>query len=136
MKVLYDNPNNDKYYKWIDDNGVHDIWYEDLTRIYSNYNEMDIPQELKDFLGKWDDLMQNYKKNFVEMYPVKLAKILFIYNDCAYCIFPTTISATEISIFGKEVEWDSLFEAYQKDIRDDLRNSLGVTYTRYIGFLD
>ena len=25
MKVLYDNPNNDKYYKWIDDNGVHDI---------------------------------------------------------------------------------------------------------------
>ena len=62
MKVLYDNPNNYKYYKWIDDNGVHDIWYEDLTRIYSNYNEMDIPQELKDFLGKWDNLMQNYKK--------------------------------------------------------------------------
>lgn len=136
MKVLYNNPNNDKYYKWIDENGVHDIWYEDLTRIYSNYNEMDIPQELKDFLEKWDNLMQNYKKDFTEMYPVKLAKILFIYNDYAYCIFPTTISATEISIFGKEVEWDSLFEAYQKNIRDDLKKSLGVTYTRYIGFLD
>ena len=136
MKVLYNNPNNDKYYKWIDENGVHDIWYEDLTRIYSNYNEMDIPQELKDFLEKWDNLMQNYKEDFIEMYPVKLAKILFIYNDYVYCIFPTTISATEISIFGKEVECDSLFEAYQKNIRDDLKKSLGVTYTRYIGFLD
>lgn len=136
MKVLYNNPNDNKYYKWIDENGVHDIWYEDLTRIYGDYKKTDIPQELKDFLSKWEKSIQEYKKDFVEMYPVKLAKILFIYNDCAYCIFPITINATEISIFGKEVEWDSLFEAYQREIRNDLENSLGVKYTRYIGFLD
>ena len=79
-------------------------------------------------------------KSYKEMYPVKLAKIDFIYKDVIYRIYPTTIKATYKSDFMSDepydVSWDSLFETYQREIRDDMKNELGIIYSRYTGFLD
>ena len=35
-----------------------------------------------------------------------------------------------------EVSWDSLFEEYEREIRDDLEKELGVIHSRYQGMLD
>ena len=96
--------------------------------------------KLKTFLEKWTEKIKEYKKTYVEMYPVKLAEIKFIYQDIVYSINPYTVSATYMTNFLRneyyEVEWDSLFETYQREIRDDLKKELGVKYSKYIGFLD
>ena len=34
------------------------------------------------------------------------------------------------------VSWDSLFECYDKEIRDDMNATLGIERSRYFGFLD
>ena len=139
MKVLYNNPNDPKYYQWMDNNGIHDIWYLDKTNIY-DYRKCDLPNELITLLDKWNEKMINLRETFEEGYPVKSARIEFIYRDYIYSIFPYTISAMTKSIFkaneGFILPWDALFEAYQKDIRDDLEKELGVKYSKYIGFLD
>lgn len=139
MKVLYENPNNNKYYQWIDNNGTHDIWYLDETVIYQ-IDKTELPIELKEFLLKWKEKMLEERKTFVETYPVKLARITFIYKDYIYRIYPSTIAATEYYITSKnekvEIEFDSLFEAYQREIRNGLEQELGIKYSKYIGFLD
>ena len=127
------------YYKWFDDEGSYDMWYKMATTIY-DYNQMDVPSELVDFLKKWTNKIEEYKKTYCEAYPVKLAKIEFIYKDFVYAILPTTINATYKTNFMSDeyydVSWDSLFETYQREIRDDLKKELGVIHSRYIGFLD
>ena len=139
MKVLYKDPNDSSYTKWYDFEKSYDIWYKDITMIF-DYEKMDIPEELKVFLRKWSNNILEYMKTYKEAYPVKLAKIEFIYKDIIYRIYPTTVKATYKSNFLSEepydVSWDSLFEAYQKEIRDDMKEELGIIYTRYIGFLD
>ncbi len=139
MKVVYKNPNDFNYKRWFDNDGTFDIWYRDATRIF-NYQSEDIPVELKFFLHKWSEKIQEYKKNFVEMYPVKLAHIEFIYNDVVYAIYPKTVSATYKTSFLSdkeyEVSWDALFEEYQREIRDDLEKQLNVKHSRYFGMLD
>ena len=140
MKVYYTEPkDNKRYLKWFDNNGKYDIWYEKATMLF-DYNEADIPLELKNFLDKWSKKIEEYKENYVELYPVKLAHIEFIYNDVVYSIYPNTIKATYMTSFLSdkeyEVEWDSLFETYQRKIRDDMEKELGVKYSRYWGFLD
>lgn len=140
MKVYYTEPkDNKRYLKWFDNNGKYDIWYEKATMLF-DYNEADIPLELKNFLDKWSKKIEEYKENYVELYPVKLAHIEFIYNDVVYSIYPNTVKATYMTSFLSdkeyEVEWDSLFETYQREIRDDLEKELGVKYSRYWGFLD
>ncbi len=140
MKVFYEEPKDNRhYYKWMDNDGVHNIWYENTT-IVINYKDMDIPTELRDFLDKWNKKILEYKEEYIEMYPVKLAKIEFIYKDVVYAIYPKTVSATYMTDFLRdepyEASWDSLFESYQREIRDDLEGSLGVIYSHYIGFLD
>ena len=140
MKVLYSKPNNcAKYIKWSDNNGIHDIWYEKVTYIF-DYKNMDLPNELLEFLDKWKNKILEYKKSYIEMYPVKLAHIEFIYKDVVYGIYPATVSATYTTNFMSdheyETSWDSLFECYQREIRDEMRKELGVEYSRYIGFLD
>ena len=141
MKVVYEKPREDQYLmrKWFDDNGEFNIWYEEVINLY-NYQSLDIPNELKRFLDKWNNKMKEYKKDFVEKYPVKLAQIEFIYNDEVYSLKPSVISATYKTSFMADEEyecsWDSLFEEYQKDIREDLEKELGVAHSRYFGMLD
>ena len=126
--------------KWYDDNGSFDIWYLRVTNIYSNYNEMELPIELVEFLNKWCKKIDEYRKTYKELYPVKLAHIEFIYKDIIYNITPSTIKATYKSSFMSDeeydVSWDSLFESYEKEIRDDMKESLGIVHSRYFGFLD
>jgi len=141
MKVLYKEPKdkNKYYYRWYDNTKTYDIWYENETSIY-NYQNMDLPEPLVKFLDKWNTKIQEYKKDYVEMYPVKLAHIIFIYNDVVYSLYPSAISAVYKTNFLRdeyyEVSWDSLFEAYQFDIRKDMEKELGVIHSKYIGFLD
>lgn len=141
MKVSYKEPkqNNFKYKRWYDNNGTFDIWYKDAIMLY-DYQNMDIPNELKLFLDKWNEKMLDYKAKFKEMYPVKLAHIEFIYEDVVYVIYPMNVSATYMTNFMSdeeyEVGWDSLFEEYQGKIRDDLEKELGVKHSRYFGMLD
>ncbi len=139
MKVVYQEPIEKGYYRWVDNDGAHNIWYKDVKSLHSP-NEEGIPEELKNFLVKWTEKIKVYKETYVEMYPVKLAHIEFIYQDVVYSINPYTISATYMTNFLRndyyEVEWDSLFETYQRKIRDDLEQELGVKYSKYIGFLD
>ena len=69
-----------------------------------------------------------------------MAKIEFIYQDIVYCILPISISSTYKSSFMSDkeydVSWDSLFEKYEKEIRDDLKKELNVNHSRYFGMLD
>ena len=139
MKVVYKNPNDSLYKKWFDNDGTFDIWYKDTTMIF-DYQSEDIPVELKLFLHKWSKKIQEYKKDFVELYPVKLAHIEFIYKDVVYAIYPKTVSATYKTSFLRneeyEASWDALFEEYQREIRDDLKQQLNVERSRYFGMLD
>lgn len=140
MKVIYKDPKDKiKYKKWFDNSGSYDIWYKDSTRIFE-YKDMDIPEELKQFLDMWSNKILKYMETYIERYPVKLAHIEFIYKDVVYTIYPPTIKATYKSTFMSDepydVSWDSLFEEYQKEIRDDLEKILNVKHSRYIGFLD
>ena len=140
MKVLYKNPNDfTKYTRWSDNDGIHDIWYEKVTYVF-DYKNMDLPSEMVEFLDKWNNKILEYKKSYVEMYPVKLAHIEFIYKDVVYAIYPSTVSATYTTDFMSDEEyeasWDSLFESYQREIRNEMEKELGVKYSRYIGFLD
>ena len=141
MKVTYNKPNNDNYeYKrWFDNNGTFDIWYKDIVSLY-DYQNLDIPNELKMFLDKWNKKVLEYKKTFVEPYPVKLARIEFIYDNVVYAIYPKNVSASYMTDFMSnevyEVSWDSLFEEYQREIRKDLETELGVKHSRYWGMLD
>ena len=141
MKVTYIEPEceNFEYKRWFDNNGSFDIWYKCATSLY-DYQNMNIPNELKRFLDKWNDKFLNYKETFIEQYPVKLAHIEFIYKDVVYAIYPMNISASYKTGFMSdeeyEVEWDSLFEAYQREIREDLEKELGVKHSRYWGMLD
>lgn len=139
MKVVYIDPKNDDYTRWFDNDGLHDVWYKEITSVFYPEDE-DLPKELKAFLDKWTIKINQYKETYIERCPVKLAHIEFIYKDVAYAIYPITIKATYTSTFMSdkpyEVEWDSLFEEYQREIRDDLEKTLGVTLSRYYGFLD
>ena len=139
MKVLYENPNNVLYNRWFDDNGTFDIWYDETFSLI-NYKSKDVPDELKVFLDKWVNKMDEYKKTYREEYPVKMAKIEFIYGDVVYVICPLCVSASYKSNFMSEeeydVSWDSLFEMYEKEIRVDLAKELGVKHSRYWGMLD
>ena len=141
MKVVYQKPSEDKYLmrQWFDENGIHDIWYENVTKLYE-YQDLDIPNEIKLFLDKWNNKMKEYKKTYIEKYPVKLAHIEFIYQDEVYVIYPSVISATYKTCFMSDEEyecsWDSLFEEYQKEIREELSKELGIKHSRYFGMLD
>ena len=141
MKVIYKEPTKDKikYNRWFDENGKFDIWYKDVIRLY-NYQNLDIPGELKLFLDKWNKKILEYKETYIEMYPVKLAHIEFIYKEVVYSIYPMNVSASYKTDFMSdeeyEVSWDSLFEEYQREIRKDLETELGVKHSRYWGMLD
>ncbi len=140
MKVVYELPKDlSNYRRWFDNNGTFDIWYEEETMIF-DYKKMQLPQELVLFLDKWCEKMAGYKEAYVELYPVKLAHIEFIYKDFVYIIYPTTIGATYRTNFLSDeyydVSWDSLFETYQREIRDDMKKELGIIHSRYYGFLD
>lgn len=139
--MLYSKPEESdfRYNRWFDNNGTFDIWYKDVVMLY-NYREKDIPNELKLFLDKWNKKMLEYKETYVEMCPVKLAHIEFIYEDVVYVIEPINVSASYMTSFMSdkeyEVSWDSLFETYQYEIRKDLKSELGVEHSRYWGMLD
>ena len=139
--MLYSKPDESdfRYNRWFDNNGTFDIWYKDVVMLY-NYREKDIPNELKLFLDKWNKKMLEYKETYVEMCPVKLAHIEFIYEDVVYVIEPINVSASYMTSFMSdkeyEVSWDSLFESYQYEIRKDLKSELGVEHSRYWGMLD
>ena len=139
MKVVYKEPNQKGYYRWCDNNGLHNVWYKEIISLF-DYEEKDIPDKLRNFLDKWTNKIQKYKETYQEMYPVKLAHIEFIYQDTVYCIYPETIKATYKSNFLRDdyydVSYDSLFETYQRELRSELEKDLGVIYSRYIGFLD
>lgn len=141
MKVIYNKPKDDKfgYKQWFDNNGTFDIWYKDVVSLY-DYQNLDIPDEIKLFLDKWNKKILECKKEFFEQYPVKLAHIEFIYDDVVYSIYPMNVSATYKTSFMSdeeyEVSWDSLFEEYQREIRNDLEKELDVKHSRYFGMLD
>ena len=63
MKVTYNKPNNNNYeYKqWFDNNGTFDIWYKDAVSLY-DYQNLDIPNELKMFLDKWNMRVEVLRK--------------------------------------------------------------------------
>lgn len=141
MKVIYTKPKDDnfEYKRWFDNNGKFDIWYKDVVSLY-DYQYLDIPNELKLFLDKWNKKILEYKKTFIEQYPVKLAHIEFIYNYIVCAIYPMNVSATYTTSFMSdeeyEVSWDALFEEYQREIRNDLERELDVKHSRYFGMLD
>lgn len=141
METFYDKPSNpENYHRWFDNKKTYDIWYTQVTHLY-DYRNKDIPEELVAFLDKWSTRFEEYKKDYVEVYPVKLAEITFIYKDFIYSIHPSTVSATYRTNFGEgeeyyEIGWHSLFEEFQRAIRDDMEKELGIIHSKYNGFLD
>ena len=115
------------------------MWYKQTTKIF-HVEEGKLPAPLEAFLKKWTDKILEYKKDYRELYPVKLACIEFIYEGVVYAIYPTTVKATYNTSFMSDEEyeasWDSLFETYQREIRDDMKKELNVIHSKYHGFLD
>ena len=140
MSIYYgEKPSDDTLlYRWHENFNFFDIWYDDVTFIA--HAKESLPAPLLDFIDRWRLKIKEYMKTYREMYPVKSAKIEFIYDDTVYALLPTAIGATYESSFMSdapyEVSWDSLFEEYEKQIREDLARTLGVTHSRYSGYLD
>ena len=130
---------NKLVYRWKEEDKLFDIWYDRIVPIRSACDE-GLPAPLAAFLDDWNVRIKEYMTSFRERYPVKMAKIEFIYEDTAYAIYPKTVGATYESTFMSdtpyEVSWDSLFEEYEKQIREELASRLGITHSRYSGYLD
>ena len=47
-----------------------------------------------------------------------------------------SVKNTLIGVYNDIDQVRALFEAYQNEIRDDMKEELGIVHTRYIGFLD
>ncbi len=140
MKVIYEDPKDRVHYcRWREGDTAFDIWYERAIPI-RRADDPKIPAELQAFLQKWCDRIEQYKKTYREAYPVKMAKVEFIYKDEVYAILPPAVSASYETDFMSDtpylVSWDSLLEAYEGELRADLRESLGVARSRYFGMLD
>ena len=143
MKIYFEKPKNDSKYTCFRASTVGEkweIWYEWEKAKHLGYDKEEIPDELRAFLEKWTKKMKEYKESFREMYPVKLAKITFLYKDQVYYMYPTSVGATYESDFitgvMREYGWDAFFEEYQREIRNDLKQELGVEYSSYFGMLD
>lgn len=125
-------------YCWHEDYNYLDIWYDRVISIAPSCE--DIPAPLAEFVERWKENIREYMKSYRERSPVKMAKIEFIYEDEVYAILPTTIGAVYESTFMSDtpytVSWDSLLEEYQSQIREDFARTLGVTHSRYSGYLD
>ena len=140
MSVYYgEKPSADaSLCRWHENFKYLDIWYDEVISV--GRPGVMIPEPLSEFLAGWREKMKEYMKSYRESYPVKMAKIEFIYQDNVYAIYPKTVGATYESTFMSEtpyeVSWDSLFEEYQKQIREELARCLGVTHSRYSGYLD
>lgn len=140
MSVYYTEKNDPdlSLCRWHENFRYLDIWYDDVTYI-GNPSEK-LPTPLNAFIERWRERIKEYMKTYRERYPVKMAKIEFIYEDNVYALLPTAVGATYESTFMSEepyeVSWDSLFEEYEKEIREDLAHTLGVTHSRYSGYLD
>ena len=125
-------------YRWHENYNFLDIWYDEVTPVA--YPKEGLPAPLLAFVERWRMKIKEYMKTYRETYPVKSAKIEFIYEDTVYALFPQAVGATYETSFMSdtpyEVSWDSLFEEYEKQIREDLADTLGVTHSRYSGYLD
>lgn len=129
MAILRKDPNDFwGYRRWCNNGIYYDIWFKssDVIIVGWNYHNDNLPQEICRFLNKWNKIMAERKKNFREMYPVKNAKIEFIFKEEVYRLLPCSVGAEE----------ESFFEDNQRDIRDDLEKTLGIDYSRYFGMLD
>lgn len=129
MSVVYLKPNDlSKFSRWTDYNGMFfDIWYENSKIIYLSPKNSDIiPSEIKEFLNVWKNKIKKENNDYQEMYSVKSAMIEFIYKDELYILMP----------YSLDIDYDSLLEKYQSQIRNDLHKKLGIEYSRYKGFLD
>ena len=146
MSVVYKDPkDNLKYCKWNDYFGnSEEVWYERNKVIYltGEYEKTNLPDQLIKFLKKWTKKIKENLKTFKEEYPVKDARIEFIYENECYRLEPKGVGAVSDTphyyFFGDEYfpEYHSLFEKYEAEIREDLENTLGVKYSRYLGYLD
>ena len=139
MKIYREMPaDGEFYYQWMDNNGLHDIWYKD-TKIVFDCEDPELPPALATFLRTWRKRIEGYKKGFIEAYPVKLARITAIYDDCVFDIYPSAIGAVcTYTLSGEEfvMGWDALFEAYEYEMRLDMKEKLGIVHSKYTGFLD
>ena len=141
MKIFYERPEDDLHYSCFrDPSNEWEVWYEWDKVVYIGGKKEGLPKELLAFLDKWTAKMQEYKKTFRELYPVKNAKITFVYKDQVYNLYPMAVGATYESDFltgvMHEYDWDAFFEEYQREIRDDMEKELGVKYSAYYGMLD
>lgn len=141
MKIFYQKPKDSiKYSCFRGSYNEWEVWYEWEKVVYIGNQKENIPDELRAFIEKWTGKIQEYKKTFREMYPVKNAEIVFVYKEQVYYLYPMAVGATYQSDFltGEmhEYGWDALFEEYQREIRDDMKKELGVEYSAYYGMLD
>lgn len=142
MNVLFEAPENaGEYTRWTSDQTGRTAWYKFFQKIpVFDARDPILPPALSAFLCKWEEKIAEYKKSYRESYPVKLAKIELIYEGEVYEIFPAAVGATYETDFMSDepytVSWDSLFEAYEREIREDLGARLGVEFCRYYGMLD
>ena len=139
MKIYREMPTDGEfYYQWMDNNGVHDIWYSD-TKMVFDCEDPELPPALAIFLKAWRARIEEYRKTFIEPYTVKLARILAIYDERIFTIYPAAVGAVCTHTVGGEefvMGWDALFEAYEYEIREDMKDKLGIVHSKYLGFLD
>lgn len=133
-------------YKWVyDGEEQEDIYYDRIISIFNDYSlfcygydesELVLPEELKECLERirkflWDDMGNVYPPC-----PVKGAHIEFIYKDEVYNISPNTFGLIFGEVPGFYGYEHAVFEFQSEKIRKMLKEILGITNTKYYGFID
>lgn len=126
--IVYKEPKDKEAYKrWRTDSGyAYDIWYQtgDVIYLRRNYMTQGLAPEFVRVLDECEKMVKN-RKDFPDYYPVKYAKIEFIYGDRLYVLTPDTL--------GIMYEFD--FEVSKTQIQEKLKG-IGVLYSQYSGMLD
>ncbi len=143
MNVFYERPadfNTSNYGQRVDVNGTT-FWVKwnawmSATQIDNEEAIKLLPLEIATFVPKWEKEIQRLKQEEYSLgYPIKLAKIYFIYKDIVYKLEPRAFKAGKENFHFSLCSDQVLFEGAHGMIEKDLQD-VGCIYTWYDDFFD
>ena len=135
MKVVYEKPREDQYLmrKWFDDNGEFNIWYEEVINLY-NYQSLDIPNELKRFLDKWNNGERNLRLVLAKIRADKMNKN-FDTDEAKSAPVELLQAAREAVEIENPLEAEKFLNKYRLEFLESLRpmDSFSEDFVFYYG---
>lgn len=143
MNVFYEKPadfNTSNYGQREDVNGIT-FWinwnaWMNATKIDNEDAINLLPSEIAIYVPRWEKEIQRLKEEEYSLgYPIKLAKIYFIYKDIVYKLEPEAFASGKENFHKTLCSDQVLFQGVHKIIEKDLQD-LGCIYTWYDDFFD